>query len=234
MLATSIMFITALATAGCSAADDAVSVGSGSARPTPSASAAPQVPNEALEAAVLTTADLPVGGWVEKADTSSGGGGTTSKDADGPGACAADFSQQIPDEEVSDATNAGREWTREATSSYLSALVAQVPDAEERVRSIADAVRGCPTAGSTYTIDGQEQRITTTLVDLGAWGDATACIRFEGGGSGSVAGRLCMIADDGYLVGVVTGSQFTFQLPKDDEVRQIVDAAVTKAHEQLH
>ncbi|PYY51788.1 hypothetical protein DEI84_01410 [Curtobacterium sp. MCBD17_023] len=231
MLATSIMFITAAATAGCSSADDPDSLGAGSAQPTPSATPAS---DEALPAAVLTTADLPVGGWAEKPDTSSGSGGTTSSDAKGPGACAADFSQQVPDEELENAASAGRDWTREATSSFLSTGVAADADGDEHIRSIVDAVRSCPTAGSTYTIDGEDQRIATTLLDLGSWGDASVCIRFEASGSNAVAGKTCMVADDGHLVLVTAGSPYTFQLPEDDEVRQIVDAAVTKAHEQLH
>jgi hypothetical protein len=225
------MFITAMATAGCSSADDAAPPGAGSAQPTPSAS---PPSDETLQAAVLTTADLPVGGWAEKPDTSSDSGGTTSRDAEGPGACAADFSQQVPDEELENAANAGRDWTREATSSFLSTSVMTDADAEEHVQSIADAVRACPTAGSTYTIDGEDQRIATTLLDLGSWGDASVCIRFETSGSDSVAGKTCMVADDGHLVLVTTGSPYTFQLPEDDEVRQIVDAAVMKADEQLH
>ncbi|WP_146243595.1 hypothetical protein [Curtobacterium sp. MCBD17_008] len=182
----------------------------------------------------MTTADLPVGGWAEKPDTSSGDGGTTSHDAEGPGACAADFSQQVPDEELENAANAGRDWTREATSSFLSTGVATDADAEDHIQSIADAVRACPTAGGTYTIDGEDQRIATTLLDLGSWGDTSVCLRFEASGSSSVAGKTCMVADGGHLVLVTTGSPYTFQLPEDDELRQIVDAAVRKAHEQLN
>jgi hypothetical protein len=241
-----IMIITAVATAGCSSGGDrapSAHRASGTSTPESTAgtgssgtgSAGTDTSPGALRSAVLTTAELPVGGWTEKPDTSSDGddGGSTSSDAQGPGACAADFSQQVP-KDLEDADNESSQWSREQTSSFLREGVAVDPGAKDHVQAIADAVRGCPTAGSTYTIDGQQQLIATTLLDLGSWGDATACVRFEVSASDSVAGKSCLVADDGFLILVTTGSAYSFQLAEDDEVRKIVDAAVTKAEQHLH
>jgi hypothetical protein len=231
-----VMLVTAVTTVGCSSSgsDRGRSADSASGTSTPAPTAARHFSADALRSAVLTTAELPVGGWTEKPDTSSGDGdgGSTSSDAEGPGACAADFSGQFP-KELEHTDNDGAAWTRQETSSFLNEGVAVDPGAEDHVEALADAVRGCPTAGSTYTISGQQQRVTTTLRDLGSWGDATACVRFEVAASTSFAGQACFVADDGYLVLVTTGSSYTFQLPQDDEVRKIVDAAVTKAEQKL-
>ncbi|WP_139196235.1 MULTISPECIES: hypothetical protein [unclassified Curtobacterium] len=210
--------------------------GDGSARPaaptsTPTPTAA--LTEDALRSAVLTTSELPVGGWTEKPGTSDGdgdgSGGTTSRDAESPGACAADFSEAFPDE-FDDVPESGADWTRESTSSYLSVAVAADPDAAGHVRTVADAVADCPTDGATYTIDGQQQRITTVPLDLGEWGAASTCIRYE---LSSVTGETCMVAGDGHLVLVTVGSPYSFGVPEDTELRTIVDAAVQKAERSL-
>lgn len=244
MLATTTAITCAAILVGCSSGggepqgsgDGSAGAAAPTSTPTPTAA----LTEDALRSAVLTTSELPVGGWTEKPDTSSGdsngdgdgGGGTTSRDAESPGACAADFSEVVPDG-FADVPEIGADWTRESTSSFLSTGVIADPDAAEHVRAIAAAVAECPTDGATYTIDGQQQRITTVPLDLGEWGAASSCIRYELNSSTSVVGETCMVAGDGFLATVTVGSPYSFGVPEDTELRSIVDAAVQKAERSL-
>ncbi|MEG8034472.1 hypothetical protein QP157_03790 [Sphingomonas sp. LR61] len=204
--------------------------GAKTATATPSAPAG--LTEDVLSGAVLTTTELPVGGWAEKPSSDSTSDGATSTDAEGPGACGADFSDLLG-EDLENTAQSGRDWTRESTGAYLNVGTFADPDAAEHVQAITDAVRGCPTEGSTFTIDGAEETIVTTVKDLGSWGSATYCGGFEARGATTVAGTTCMIAGDGYGVTVLVGAAYSFDVPKDAEVQQIVEAAYQKADAQL-
>ncbi|WIE66161.1 hypothetical protein DEI99_006400 [Curtobacterium sp. MCLR17_036] len=240
MLATTTAITCAAILVGCSSGggepqgsgDGSARAGAPTSTPTPTPTAV--FTEDALRSAVLTTSELPVGGWTEKPDTSGGdgSGGTTSRDAESPGACAADFSEVVPDG-FADVPEVGADWTRESTSSFLSTGVVADPEAAEHVRAIAAAVADCPTDGATYTIDGQQQRITTVPLDLGEWGSVSSCIRYELNSSTSVVGETCMVAGEGFLATVTVGSPYSFGVPEDDELRTIVDAAVRKAERAL-
>lgn len=221
------------ALSGCaSSGDNDVDRGEGAQ----SASSAPSAPagltEDALAGAVLTTSELPVGGWAEKPSSDSTGDGATSSDAEGPGACGADFSDLLG-EDLENTPESGREWTRESTGAYLNLGAFADPDAAEHVQAITDAVRGCPTEGSTFTINGADQTIVTTVKDLGSWGSATYCGGFESRGATTVSGTTCLIAGDGYGLIVLVGGAYSFDVPKDAEVQQIVEAAFKKATRQL-
>jgi hypothetical protein len=209
---------------GCSAGSDQPdddTVVEPSAKP----SNLPSAPSAAdFEEAVLTTAELPTGGWT-LAPADAGGGSQTSTDKTAKDVCQSDYSGYFP----ADSVTGEASWSRESTDATLSLAVISDDAAAEHVAAMTDDLLACPTQ-SSFTSNGETVTTMVTVKDLGSWGDETLCLGFElSQGGMTPAGTLCIIADGEHLVSVMALSAYSFKAPADDEVQQIVTAAVEKA-----
>jgi hypothetical protein len=228
VLAAATIAIASVVLVGCSGGQQTDRAGgaASSSTPTPTPTASATV---ALQDAVLTTAELPTGGWTLKPEESSGG--TTSTDKGSHNTCEGDFGDVFGG--AADADEAGSTWTREATSSTMSVSVIADTDAARHVSDLAAAIRSCPST-TTFTSDGQQASVALAVADLGAWGDERTCVRIQFDQGGTFAyGTMCLVADNGSLVGMSAFSPYSSDLPTDDEVQQITTAAVDKAERVL-
>jgi hypothetical protein len=223
--------VAAFALSGCTAAAagdaSAASDASADSATTPAVPAPASTPDTAdsLKALVLTTTEIPVGGWTPEGDTSSSStGAETSKDASGPGACGLDLSAQF---DLTQPT-AGQRWSRASTDSTLVAGVQADPAAKEHVESLATALAACPPS-SHFTKDGSPTTVKLSVVDLGSFGDAHVC--FAGDTYANVTDvylTQCLVAVGPRVVGTVAIAKYAAQKPSDGEVAKITAAAVAK------
>ncbi|MBD8585936.1 hypothetical protein IFT90_15380 [Frigoribacterium sp. CFBP 8766] len=185
-------------------------------------------PAHDLQSAVLTTAELPTGGWTLDADTSTSTG-ETSTDKGEADLCQGDLSGYFDIGPDAGASN----WTRAETDATLAISVSPDDASTDHIRGVAEDLRGCPTQ-TTFTQNGQTARASVTSKDLGTWGDESLCMGLELQQSGMFpTGTVCVAAVDDYLVSVLTLSVYSFNAPADDETAQIMRAEVDKAAQSL-
>lgn len=183
--------------------------------------------------AVLTTAELPSGGWTlestegeDASDPSSAPSDTTGPEtstdkSSGPGACGLDFGDYVDGAAEADAV--GATWARDATDSKLNLVVMPTENAASNVEGIRTDLAACPVQ-NVYTQNGQEVEVRLTENELGPWGEESACISFLSDATGTV----CYAAVDDKMVMLFSYALYSSGATGDDEFRQIMDAAVAK------
>lgn len=220
--------VAALALVGCSTGT-AAPADEGAQKPSQQSSpaAAPTEDSAALQQLVLTTAELPTGGWTERSSGGSvSGGDATSSDAAKGGACELNFGSYV--NAGLDTPTGQMQWNREATSSNLTIAVTGDASAATGVRALSDAIAKCP-AVTAFTSNGQDATTRITTKNLGTWGTARTCLGFELNLGGSLGyGITCLVAVEDHLLLLSVVAPLSVQLPKDTEVTQITDAAVKK------
>jgi tetrahydromethanopterin S-methyltransferase subunit D len=219
----------AFALAGCTSPTSGGDAPAAPAEAAPSsaapAPAATPDTGDSLKALVLTTSEIPVGGWTADGDLPTGSDGTeTSQDATGPGACGlvldAYFDTSQP--------NAAQTWSRAATSSTLISGIQVDPKAGQHIESLANALAACPPSSRSVQ-NGSPTTVNLSVKDLGGFGDARTC--FTGNVFSNASGfsaTECLVAVGSRIVVTSVKATYASQLPSDDEVAKIMAAAVAK------